>query len=168
MTLPYHPLRDSNSAVTGRSRAGLIWDSLVKYYAPEQNFTITRALDLGTGYGHVVRVGHESFGVDVFGVDIRQEIYQGPKDRFVNADLLKQWPFEDRSFDLVLEHLVFDDLVSLQKLPFEEITKHFNSELNRIVRDRGVFFSHSSGFQPDSSFSLIASDRPFCLYRKKK
>ncbi len=168
MTLSYHPLRDSNSAVTERSRAGLIWSSLVNHYAPEHNFTIQRALDLGTGYGHVVSVGRETFGIDVVGVDIRPEMYCGPKDRFVNADLLKQWPFEDQSFDLVLEHLVFDDLVSLQKLPYDDVLNHFNSELNRIVRSRGVFFSHTSGFHPNQRFSLIASDRPFCIYQKNK
>ncbi len=167
MTLPYHPLRDSNSAVTDPSWAGLIWSSIFKHYVPEHNLTINQALDIGTGYGHVVSVGHETFGVNVFGVDIRQEIYQGPKDRFVKADLLKSWPFQDNSFDLVLEHLVFDDLVGLQKLPSEDVTQHFNSELNRVLRNGGTFFSHTSGFIPDSSFSLIASDRPFLLYQKE-
>ncbi len=80
--------------------------------------------------------------------------------------LLKAWPFQDDSFDLVLEHLVFDDLVGLQKLPYEDVKRHFDAELNRVVRNKGVFFSHFSGFQPDHRFSLIASDRPFCVYRK--
>ncbi len=166
MTLSWHPLRDADSAVTERPRAGLIWLSLINHYVPEHHLTINRALDIGTGYGLVVSVGHEAFGVNVFGIDIRPEIYQGPKDRFVKADLLHSWPFQDNSFDLVLEHLVFDDLLSLQKLPREDVTRHFNSELNRVIPKRGVFFSHSSGFIPDSHFSLIASDRPFLLYRK--
>ncbi len=166
MTFPYHPLRDNSAAITDQSWAGLIWRHLTHYYAPEHDLTIQRALDLGTGFGHVVSVGCKKFGINVFGVDIRPEIYCGPKDRFVKADLLNQWPFQDNSFDLVLEHLVFDDLVGLQKLPYEDVKRHFDSELNRVVRNKGVFFSHSSGFHPDPRFSLIASDRPFCVYRK--
>lgn len=166
MTLPHHPLRDADSAVTEPSRAGLIWHSLRNHYAPEHNFTMHRALDLGTGYGHVVSVGHQSFGINVYGVDIRPEIYRGPKDRFIQADLFGPWPFKDGCFDLVLEHLVFDDLVSLQKIPREDVIAHFNSELNRVLGERGVFFSHTYGFHPDAPFRLIATDRPFYVYQK--
>ncbi|MBI2102394.1 class I SAM-dependent methyltransferase [Candidatus Woesearchaeota archaeon] len=166
MTLPYHPLRDSPSAVTEPTWAHLVWRSLINHYVPEQKLTIHNALDLGTGYGHVVSVGSEHYGINVFGVDIRPEIYQGPKGRFIQADLLNTWPFKDGSFDLVLEHLVFDDLISLQKKACEDVAKHFNSELNRVVREGGIFFSHNSGFHPESPFHLVASDTPFRVYQK--
>ncbi len=104
MTLPYHPLRDNTAAITDQSWAGLIWHSLVNHYAPEHDFTIQRALDLGTGYGHVVRVGHEQFSINVVGVDIRQEIYQGPKDRFIKADSREMGLIPRSSAAILIHH----------------------------------------------------------------
>ena len=163
----YHPLRDSS--FTEISRAGLIWHHLMDLYASQYDLSIRTALDLGTGFGHIVTVGSQRFGIDVIGMDLRRAVYQGPAERFVEHDIMTPWPFASGRFDLVLECLLFDDLVSLQKKQKQDVTSHLSSEIDRVVRKRGYFFSHSSSSRDLilPSFELLADDRSFRLYQKR-
>jgi SAM-dependent methyltransferase len=101
-------------------------------------FKVTRVLDLGTGPGDFVKYALEQ-GLDAYGVDIR-DIFKGDRTRFRQADIRKRIPFPDGYFDLVFEHLFFDDLIGLQKLSIEEVKKAVY-ETHRVTRKRGYLFT---------------------------
>ena len=103
------------------------------------DFSVNRVLDLGTGLGDFVRYALEE-RFDAYGVDIR-DLFVGDRTRFRQADITERIPFEDGFFDLVFEHLFFDDLIGLQKLPTDEVRKAVN-ETHRVLRDNGYLYTY--------------------------
>lgn len=94
-----------------------------------------RVLDLGCGYGYYSDY-FDSIGANALGVDGSKkmiEIARGryPSTEFVIADIEKQLPFENESFDIVFSNQVLMDI--------ENIDFVF-SECKRVLKKSGIFW----------------------------
>ena len=94
-----------------------------------------RVLDLGCGYGfytdYFKRIGGDALGVDGSEkmIELAREKY--PDCRFSVADITKDFPFEDGSFDIIFCNQVLMDV---------EDVEHVFSECHRVLRRGGIFY----------------------------
>jgi len=85
---------------------------------------VNTVLDIGTGAGHIYRRLKERCGLRPFGMDISLELVGRLQENTISVADIKNIPFKDRSFDLVLtadviEHISPDD---------------FNKSISEIIR----------------------------------
>jgi SAM-dependent methyltransferase len=90
-----------------------------------------RILDAGAGEGYFAALLHQAGYTDIRACDYVEEGYCFPKVPFTQADLARELPFEDNSFDCV---------VSIEVI--EHIPDHltFMQELVRVTRPGGLLF----------------------------
>ena len=101
-----------------------------------------KILDIGTGRGLFVSECLKE-GFDVYGLDIAKR-YEGDKSRLTIVDA-RFLPFRDKSFDMVFQHLFFEDMTDLQHLRENEVLLTVN-EIHRILKQNGFVYSFHSQF----------------------
>ena len=146
--LPFHPNRDKRN-----------WSSVelaqayFRIIKEEAHLPTPRdVLDVGCGNGYFV-MGALNEGANVYGVDLRPEIYQGPKERLIITDATARLPFENESFDLVVDSWFSLDLLELQREKLDLIYA-VQREFARILRPGGI----RVGF-PDTFYTKEFTDR---------
>jgi ubiquinone/menaquinone biosynthesis C-methylase UbiE len=163
--LPYHKNRDGFpfdlKDYDGDSIVGYIKDLFPRTI---KGFKASRILDIGCGKGEVVDAGIRG-GLEIIGIDIRRSIYQGNKTRFIQADV-RNLPFQNHSFDMVFQHLIFEDMEGLQRLPFLEIEKGIR-EVYRVLTPRGFVFNHMcASWNRLGLFEVVLDCPPDTVYQK--
>jgi ubiquinone/menaquinone biosynthesis C-methylase UbiE len=130
-------------------------------------------LEVGCGRGHFTNL-LQYCGIDCIGLDalnnFEDKKINTEKKYFMNGSLF-QLPFEENSFDLVHERMVFDDMTEFQKLMDEAIIPAMK-EIIRVIKPQGYY----SGNFPDKwydhyhdHFVLVNTHLPmeFFLWQKK-
>lgn len=113
-------------------------------------------LEIGAGKGVVINRLAQT-GIDAVGIDIRN-VFNG-NGSFVKADG-RNMPFSDDSFDIVFEHLAFDEIGWFSDTCVEDITGILR-ETKRVLRPGGFFISKYFGSL--ASFSATLSELNFKL-----
>lgn len=106
-----------------------IWLEIIRMIDNQKSLKI---LDAACGRGQICQVLH-FYGHDVIGADINNYFCGDDNIKFIQADLDKRFPFEDDTFDIVINSTA---LHYLQSSP------HFFNETKRILKNNGkVIFS---------------------------
>jgi ubiquinone/menaquinone biosynthesis C-methylase UbiE len=138
LDLKYHSRRDSVGLLNGDD-ADVPVCAITKVFPdmfPEYEIP-NRVLDVGTGRGHFVSACVRK-GLDAIGVDVRPEVYEGDRSRFVLADA-RNLPFQDGSFDMVHNSMIIGDIWGLQELSLTDVEEVIR-EYYRVIRRGGYLF----------------------------
>ena len=122
-----------------------------------------KILEIGCGSGFGSNILSE-YAKDVYAIDIDRDAIEKAKEnnkkgniRFYNIDVLKGLPFEQNSFESVVCFQVFEH-IDPQK------TKHFLSEIARILKNSGKLFLTT----PNRKIRLLFFQKPLNKYHKKE
>ncbi len=115
------------------------------FLAPLREAGVRTVLELGCGTGNdAARLAGEGYSVtavDVSGEAIGQaQARFGSLARFLVADVTRQLPFADGSFDAVMSN------VALHMFP-DDVTRAVFAQVGRLVRPGGLFVFHVNSLQ---------------------
>lgn len=115
------------------------------FLAPLREAGVRTVLELGCGTGNdAARLAGEGYSVtavDVSGEAIGQaQARFGSLARFLVADVTRQLPFADGSFDAVMSN------VALHMFP-DDVTRAVFAQIGRLVRPGGLFVFHVNSLQ---------------------
>lgn len=104
--------------------------NFLKHFKKLDHPTSTKILDVGAGHGAFTKVLFE-LGYQVEACDLFPEIFMFDKVKCKKADITKQLPYTDNSFDIVIAVEVSEHILD------HEV---FFSEVNRILKPKGQFY----------------------------
>lgn len=104
--------------------------SFLKYFDNLQISPGTKILDIGAGHGAFTKVLYEK-GFDVSACDLFPEAFMFKMIPCLKADITKEFPYPDNSFDIAVAIEVSEHILDHEK---------FFKEINRILKPNGQLY----------------------------